>query len=180
MDKKFLLILIGVIVFLFFVLFFLGSYIKLSSTEQQLKNVQQVIDANVEPPILKKIELVSCKSDYSITTRGYEYYYSPKLITEWKNISGRPITETIFIGVTMINNKTGKEMYSGSKDLNLSYSTTEFLPNTIRKLEFTSEVGGTIKYVYEEYRDISCHIYIKFGDSKIYYKEIKFQGDHIF
>jgi hypothetical protein len=179
-----LFIVIGCIVYVF-VSGYISSGRKNNQTNTQQVEVQQQVDAeqhtNNQQPVssadaasLIGIELVSFKTDY-LCSSGV--LYSPIITMVWKNISGYPISQTIEIKVTMINNKTGEDMKVYGDDLLHLKSYPPFLPNTIKKLVYYCD--NSFFYETLQDQDISCYIYITvdYGNS-IYYKEVKFDASN--
>ena len=166
----FALVLVGIVIYS---LFNEPSYSveRKSTTDRQISNETTVIKK--ETTIFEKIELLSCEVDYFIRRgrlcRGlgaYHRHYYARIRMDWKNISNKPLSESIRIDVTVINNYTREEIGNHSNFILLS-SGPPFLPNTIRNVSFRDYLGANIVLAGRRYADISFHIYV----NRDYYKE---------
>ena len=118
--------------------------------------------------ILKEIELVSYEFDFLREGR----FYFPRLTMEWRNISGQtfPSNKRMHVTITVINNETGQELEIIGTLTGFLNSGSPFMPNTIRTVRISTVTGGNIRFIGENFSNLSFHIFI----NRNHYKEIRF------
>lgn len=139
-----------------------GVQISEAIYENDIKIKEYEFDSNGQKiiPVIDKLELIEFKTGFyeEVDLFSTRVLYMPTIIMKLKNISDEPITESVYISATFIDNEKNEE-FGEAVDLFNSSSYNPLQVGISRQSTLGSTVGYRSSWVIDE-ANISCQVYI--------------------